>query len=144
MELRQDKHIKYKKGFKYQVAEDYYHILDFDPGISEPIILPFIELYPNRQMITKAGYASDGPSGPTIDTPSFMRGAMGVHDPLYQLLRGGHLASELRKASDVSLLKIILEDDMLRLRARYVYRCVRLGAGPAADPSRKKKIITAP
>lgn len=144
MELRQDKHIKYKKGFKYQVAEDYYHILDFDPCISEPIITPFLELWPNRQLITKAGYASDGPSGPTVDTPSFMRGAMGVHDPLYQILRSGDLPPEFRRPSDLALYNVVLEDRMWRVRARYVYRCVRLGAGPAADPSHKKKIITAP
>lgn len=36
----------------------------------------------------RRGYSWDGPSGPTIDTGTFMRGSL-VHDFLYQLLREG-------------------------------------------------------
>jgi len=40
-------------------------------------------------LTVKKGYKSDGPSGWTFDTASFMRGAIGVHDPLFQMLRDG-------------------------------------------------------
>lgn len=49
----------------------------------------YFSLNKNGLLTVKKGYRSDGPSGWTMDTPSFMRGAIGVHDPLFQMLRDG-------------------------------------------------------
>lgn len=49
----------------------------------------YFSLNRNGLLTVKKGYKSDGPSGWTFDTPSFMRGAIGVHDPLFQMLRDG-------------------------------------------------------
>ena len=46
----------------------------------------FIQLTAKGKLTIKRGYAWDGPSGPTIDTKTFMRGSL-VHDALYQLMR---------------------------------------------------------
>jgi len=76
-----------------------------------------------------AGYAWDGPSGPTLDTRSFMVGAM-VHDVLYQAIREGYLASSYRKTADSVLYRLCREAGMPPWRAWYVHHFVRwCGAG---------------
>jgi len=89
------------------------------------------------------GYAWDGPSGPAIDTASFMRGSM-VHDALYQLMRDGYLEHSYRKQSDQLLQQICKEDGMWTLRAFWVYLGVRLFANPASKPSHSKQLLKAP
>jgi len=69
-------------------------------------------------------YCWDGPSGPTFDTKTFMRGSL-VHDALYQLMREGKLDRKWRKRADELLREICLEDGMSRFRAWYVYHAVR-------------------
>lgn len=78
-----------------------------------------------------SGYAWDGPSGPAIDTDTFMRGSL-VHDALYQLMREGKLSSKYRKRADELLRTICLEDGMNPFRAWYIYHGVRLFSGYAA------------
>lgn len=83
----------------------------------------YIELR-NGILLIKQGYAWDGPSGPTWDTPNFMRGSL-IHDALYQLMRDGHISRKHRKYADRILREVCLEDGMSRFRARYVYYAVR-------------------
>ena len=73
----------------------------------------------------KAGYAWDGPSGPSIDTDTFMRGSL-IHDALYQLIREGYLPQSFRKAADKQMRRICKEDGMHPFRAWYSYVGVRL------------------
>ena len=132
--------MKYRKGYKYQLAEDYQimtAILDRDIG-SE-----FLYLKPNGLLIIKSGYSWDGASGPAMDTKTIMRGSL-VHDALYQLLRQGHLVPDWRAYADDLLKRICLEDGMCSLRAWYVHRGVSSHAGFAADPKYIKKIHEAP
>lgn len=77
------------------------------------------------------GWPWDGPSGPTKDTPSFMRGSL-AHDALYILLRAGKLVPSLRKVADKLLYQLCRQDGMGWFRAQYVYLALRLGAGFAA------------
>ena len=89
------------------------------------------------------GYAWDGPSGPTIDTRTFMRGSL-VHDALYQLMRDGYLDKEFREPADRLLKSMCKKDGMYWIRAWWVHLGVHFGAGFAVDPASRKPLILAP
>lgn len=135
------KTIHYRSGYKYQLVETYSEDVVICP--EKQIETKYINLDEAGLLTIKSGYAWDGPSGPTIDTKSFMRGSL-VHDALYQLMRNGLLPSSSREDADQELHRICREDGMNRFRAWYVLLGVRKGAGFAASPKSKKKIRTAP
>lgn len=160
------KKIFYRAGYKYQLAEEYRVNVVVTAQRSEDsdqrsegggqrsevgdqtsegagIKTEYIELFPDGVLTIKSGYAWDGPSGPTRDTKSFMRGSL-VHDALYQLMRNNLLPSSCRENADQELHRICREDGMNRFRAWYVLLGVRKGAGFAATPQAKKEICTAP
>jgi hypothetical protein len=87
----------------------------------------------------KAGYAWDGPSGPTWDTDTFMRGSL-VHDAMYQLMRLGCMDRVHRCYADELLRDICIEDGMWSFRAWYVYKAVRSCGESAATNSREVKV----
>jgi len=133
--------IAYREGYKYQLVHDYAGPTLVTPPA--PISTEFVELGVDGVIWLKGGYAWDGPSGPTFDTPDFMRGSV-VHDALYQLMREKLLDTDVyRKAADETLRAICLEDGMENFRAAYVYGAVRLLAAGAADPRNAKPIIFA-
>jgi len=134
--------ITYRGGYKYQLHADY--VIDIPVVPKIVIATAYIELDENGMLIIKKGYAWDGPSGPTIDTPSSMRGSL-VHDALYQLMRMGRLDHVVcRPVADKLLHDICLQDGMCHFRAWYFYWGVRRFANFAADPSDKKPLIFAP
>ena len=133
--------IKYKSGYKYQLHEEYRVKVSVIP--TGDITTDYLDLDTKGMLVIKKGYAWDGPSGPSIDTPNFMRGSL-VHDALYQLLRIKKLEPKWRKESDNELARICREDGMSRIRAWWVLRSVRLGGGPAASPESRKPVHTAP
>lgn len=122
--------ISYKGGYKYQLCETCTVFISIKPP--EPILTQYINLYTNGCLVIKEGYAWDGPSGPTIDTQTFMRGSL-VHDALYQLMRENHLSRiECREEADKILRQLCLEDGMWHIRAWWVYWGVRFFGGPAS------------
>ena len=132
--------IFYKGGYKYQLDKEY----SINTGLypSKAIYRGFITLYASGHLVIKYGYAWDGPSGPTIDTKSFMRGSL-VHDALYQLIRDGGLPEDpCRKQADDLLRKICIEDGMTALRAWWVYKAVRFAGKDAA--LRQHETLSAP
>jgi Protein of unknown function (DUF1353) len=134
--------IRYRslRRYKYQLVGD----VDCIIGIEKMFITPYIES--NGVVLTiKTGYAWDGPSGPTIDTKTFMRGSL-VHDVLYQLIRLEILPSSARKQADQVLREICIADGMSRFRAWYIYRAVRTFGGSSATPGsdRTDTILVAP
>lgn len=133
--------IWYRDGYKYQLAGDYIVATSVTPD--EEIVTEFIELTLAGIITIRKGYAWDGPSGPAIDTKNFMRGSL-VHDALYQLMREGHLSESWRDEADGELRRMCIEDGMSALRAWWVYRGVRFGGGPAADPHRDRAPVSAP
>lgn len=133
--------VRFKKGYKYQICSDFDIFVDIFPG--ENIDVEFISLQTDGLLTIKSGYASDGPSGPTIDTKNFMRGAF-VHDALYQLIRMEKLSLSHRKQADKELRKICREDGMTWIRAWWVYKAVRFGGKDSALPENKKKVLIAP
>jgi len=132
--------IKYREGYKYQLAEDYTH----STGIRLPssLITDYVSLGTDGALVIRKGYAWDGPSGPTLDTKAFMRGAL-VHDALYQLARTFKMGDVFRKAADDLLHAICREDGMGAFRAWYV-RCAVRTFGATYAASAEDVILTAP
>lgn len=136
--------ISYKKGYKYQVVEEYTTQIPIKPD--SDIVSPsgFIQLTAEGKLTINKGYAWDGPSGPTIDTLNFMRGSL-VHDALYQLMREKSLDKEVcREPADRLLQTMCMKDGMSSIRAWWVYQGVRIGGDPAADPDNVRPITIAP
>ena len=103
----------------------------------------YISLDPSGELVIYAGFAWDGPSGPTFDTKSFMRGSL-VHDALYRLIRNRKIDPEWRKYADDLLYQICLEDGMWKWRASYVYQAVRKAGANSANPENRQKVMEAP
>ena len=133
-------HIRYRAGYRYQLAEPYEVHVGIAP--SATIEHPFFRLTVVGWLTIQAGYAWDGASGPAIDTKSFMRGSL-VHDVCYQAMSLGLLAVEWREAADQLLRRLCREDGMSRLRAWWVYRAVRW-FGDDALARGPKPVETAP
>lgn len=134
--------IAYNGGYKYQLKQEYTVTIGIRPQTA--IDTEYIDLDTDGRLTIAEGYAWDGPSGPTIDTLTFMRGSL-VHDALYQLMREQRLDHVLhREAADRTLQQICIEDGMWSVRAWLVYYAVRLFADPAADPSARRPLTLAP
>jgi hypothetical protein len=134
-------YIKYREGYKYQLAEDYSIQTNIKP--EKEVQSEYIILAPAGLLIIKKGYAWDGASGPTIDTKSSMRGSL-VHDALYQLVRMGLIDTPNRDYADELLRKICIEDGMWRIRANVWWTIVDKFAGLAIRPSSEPQIMIAP
>ncbi len=130
--------IKYKEGYKYQLAETYVQDTDiFDYEISSD----FIELKKDGMLVIKKGYAWDGASGPTYDSKSSMRASL-VHDALYQLMRLNPYLINYRDYADTLLYNICIEDGMWRTRAWAWKKAVNWFGKNAAESD--NPVITAP
>jgi hypothetical protein len=140
------------RAYKYRLEEGgYQHRTEFRPEKSVHVD-DWVRLLPDGTLSFRPGYCWDGPSGPTIDTPNWMRASL-VHDGLYQMLRAGLLAGvpfrdgftpeDPRLYADKLMRRILLADGMSKLRANMSYRGVRWFAGFAAKPKPAKQIICA-
>lgn len=135
--------IYYRKTniFKYKLEEDYSIDLP-EEFFSDYINTQYIKLSKTRLYILK-GYRWDGPSGPTLDTQSFMRGSL-VHDAIYQLIREKRLSLTLRREADKLLRDHCREDGMSWWYSYVVYKAVRLFGARAVDPEGYVTIRKAP
>lgn len=116
--------MKYRslKHWKYELLEP--EFVDVRIGSAVDIRSKYITLT-DSVLAAKAHYAWDGPSGPTFDTDTFMRGSL-FHDALCQFIESGALDRKYRKYADELLRQICLEDGMGKFRAWYVYNAVRV------------------
>lgn len=127
------------KKYKYQLMEDYGLPIDIKP--ENDLNYKFFSLSSTGLLTIRKGYAWDGPSGPSIDTPDFMRGSL-IHDALYQLMRLGALDYRLhRKRADEILRETCKEDGMSSFRAWYVYQGVHLFGESNARPRPEPEVI---
>jgi len=139
--------IAYRKGIKYQLVETYCGQTELFP--TERIFTSWITLDTTGTITIKRGYGWDGPSGPTYDTPDFMRAAL-VHDALYQLLRMKKLGNNdlerasFRNAADLEMRRISKEDGMNPIRRWATYMGVSVFAGYAADPANRRTVYQSP
>lgn len=109
--------------YKYQLARNFIH--DLGPGFEHTYAQTEWASIDSGVLSLTMGYAWDGASGPAIDTVTFMRASV-VHDALYQLIAGGHLPKNKKKAADKELVRIAKEDGMNWFRRQRVYWAVRL------------------
>lgn len=134
--------ILYQHGFKYQLLADYLHTLPLELCQGDPVDYRFFCYDPDAgTLLIRSGYAWDGPSGPSFDTKTFMRGSL-VHDAGYQLIREGKMARSSKGAWDRHMQAICLEDGMNKLRAWYCYQAVAKFGMDATI--RNKNILVAP
>ena len=130
--------MKYRAGYKYQLEEDHLCLI----GIKRAVDTSFIHLNDKGDLLIERGYAWDGPSGPTFDTRTFMRGSL-VHDSLYQLMREGHLPTSCREQADLELWRICREDGMCWPRAWWVWKAVRWFGARRAKAGHTRPVYSA-
>ena len=137
-----DNFILYRDGYKIQVAAPY----RFELPKEFPRDVMYNDDYlkvENGFCEIAAGYASDGPSGPALDTKDFIRGAV-EHDAIYQLLRVSAFSPRLRDVADRHLVEKCKQDGMPWWRRQYVYLGLKIGGAKAAMPDSIKPLKRAP
>ena len=102
----------------------------------------YVKIHPDGSLWLRSGYSWDGPSGPAIDTPDFMRGSL-CHDALYQLIREEVLPQSTRKQADKEMNRINKEDGMFIGRRFYTFLAVRYFGKFTSQP-KKDTIYYAP
>ncbi len=124
------------KGYKYELMR----VEQFDTTIRPEFNISrrYFILDTDGLLSVRGNYMWDGPSGPTVDTKSFMRGSL-VHDCLYQMMREGLLDRKHRKYADQLLRQICLKDGMSKFRAWYVYRAVRIFSKKSSLPRKNPR-----
>ena len=136
--------IKYRAGYKYQLAERYVHQLAFKPLFVGVVAAgPYLELVADGELTIAAGYAWDGPSGPTFDSKSTLRGSL-VHDALFQLIRLGRLSRDFIDEANREYRRICREDGMGRIRAWGHFVVLEQFGDFATRPSAERVILSAP
>lgn len=132
--------IQYRGGYKYSLWETY-RVQIAIRGHSVTHRLFTLDV--GGWLTIFEDYPTDGPSGPTFDTKTFMRGAI-VHDALYEMMRLGLIPHDpCFHLANLELEKICLEDGMMPCRARYVFRAVE-AFGNASAALKSEQIISAP
>lgn len=132
--------LEYRSGYKYQLAKDYTHRV---PIFGYEIDTEFIQLNKEGYLTQKKGYATDGPSGPTFDTKSAIRGSF-VHDALYWLIRNGLIAKSCKDVADLLFRDICIDDGMWKIRAHWWYEGLKREGINSLYPSSEKTILRAP
>jgi len=134
--------IEYRTGYKYQLATSYQIHTPVTPP--EQISTDYLTLETNGLLHIARGYAWDGASGPTWDTPAAMRPSL-VHDALYQLMREGLLPfDQWRLVADKFFRQLCKEDGMWPFRAQLWFAGVRVGGGWHPDDRNTNPVLHAP
>lgn len=137
-----DAYIRYRSGYKYQLASDYAITISIKPEMD--IATPFIRLDTKGNLTIVNGYAWDGPSGPVIDTRENLRASL-VHDALYQLMRLRFLSAKRYKdLADKIFKKLCTIDGVSHPMAQAYYLGLKIGGKPSTDPKNERKIYRVP
>lgn len=148
--MKQDRSIKYYKGYKYILAENYHFITDIRP--TRPLEVKtkwgqvIGQLMPSGQGILYAGYAWNGASGPTIDTLSTMR-LSAEHDFKYQLVQMGLLDAKWLPIADRELESRGIEDAKWKWAGKFrfgYWKDFLKWFGTQGRPSSAPRIYVAP
>lgn len=133
-------YVTYKDGYKYQLVEDYSIQIKITGYVADT---PYLKLTKEGLLTLKAGYASDGPSGPTFDTKNSIRGGF-VHDALYWLMRNNFIPLSYKEYVDRLFQRILIEDRMWKIRAWIWYQGVHRKGIEHLYPSCERPALRAP
>ena len=130
--------MKYRKGYKYQIADDEVIPLSTPLG---GLVFNSNFFYANGDgfLVILNGYAWDGVSGPTIDTESTYIPGLG-HDALSQAVREGLIPDEMlpfvHKEFNIWLWKM----KMVNFRRWYYYEAVKKFGNRHAQAGKTRKV----
>jgi hypothetical protein len=133
--------MKYRDGYKYQLAEDEVFQTEIFPD--SDIETKFIALTRHGVLTVRAGYAWDGPSGPTWDDKTNMRGSL-LHDALFQLMREKYLDQSWFHPANQEFVDCCKQDGMNPVRAWAYFEAVDSFSSYYASPRSEKPPKTAP
>jgi hypothetical protein len=134
-----DLKMKYRRGYKYQLAE----LFEIDTPIKPQRTLAssFLILTNTGKLTIRAGYAWDGPSGPTWDTDNSMTPSL-VHDAFAQLMREKALDQCWRIPSNKFFGEMLRKRGMRQWRQKLWVRALDKFGAPSTDPKNTKKVLT--
>jgi hypothetical protein len=132
--------LKYFSGFKYQLAESFWEEYTIYPDDS--ISTTFITLSGTGLLVLKKGFAWDGPSGPTIDTPDSLKGSA-VHDAYCRLMSWGLLSRSWKDKADAIARDVWIESGMSPNRADLWFRVLQK-MDFYVQPDSAREILEAP
>lgn len=133
--------IKYSKGYKYQLEENY-TLMTPIKGVM--VMNDYFELYEDGLLIVLKGYAWDGASGLTRDTPSSMRPSM-VHDVFCQCMRAGWVSyDKWQDTVNDFFRQLCIEDGMWKSRAAAWHAAVEFADCGNPKQGIDRQILTAP
>ena len=129
--------IKYRSGYKYQLASDVTGQTPIKP--EREVDTEFIKLSVDGFIFIKSGYAWDGASL-VRDTKSAMTASL-VHDCFYQLIRQGYLPDSLKLEADLLFYETLRSKGMWVVRAKAWLAGLRIVSSHHQKP---KEVYTAP
>lgn len=131
--------------YKYQLAVTYVHKTRIKPDDALPIRTEYVDLELDGTLTIRKGFAWDGASGPTYDSPSSIR-ASGMHDAFYFLMREDYLSKKNKKAVDFLFMVTCIDAGMWKPRAKVWHFGVLVGGSwhLDKDPYPKPEILEAP
>ena len=132
--------IRYLQGMKFVLADDY---LLQTPITGADIIDPWFRLFPDGRLHILAGFAWDGPSGPTVDTKDSLRASL-VHDVFCILMRDRRLAFDWQDTVNEHFRQLCIEDGMPGWRARLWHLGVEIGDAGNPDQGPDRIVRSAP
>lgn len=136
--------IRYREGYKYQLAESYELDLShygFRPVIRAKSGNAWVSIDADSILRIRKTYAWDGDSGPARDTLASYRASL-VHDALYQLIRIGALRPTDKGRADQVYRDILRENGMWTPRVWWRAQALRLFGANAL--TRERPVLTAP
>ncbi len=153
LETESDTRLPYFDGAKFVVGPPgYRHVLPaiflalWEPRAPMPHFLVLTAHPDGIRLVLDVleGFASDGTSPPAYNRKTNKRGAVGVHDPIYKLIRWGVFPESLRTHADALLETVWPEDGMWGWLARTEAWVLKRWASSAADPANRRKLKWAP
>ena len=130
--------MKYRKGFKYQLAEAEFFQTEFRPAVD--LITDFVILRTTGVLELLKGFAWDGMSGPVIDRKTNQKGGA-KHDGLYRLMRKGFLDHTLWPIADIECAKQLKLDGAWASTIWIDMKGLAIANGAAANPKNIAKVI---
>ena len=134
--------IYFLRGMKYVLSRDY---VVQTPITGADVTDEWWRLWPSGRLDIFAGFAWDGPSGPTFDTRDSLRASL-VHDVFCVLMRDRRLSFDWQDTVNEFFRELCIEDGMPAWRAKIWHLGVEIGdaGNPDQGPDPARTVHTAP